>query len=218
MSDQTKKIENSEWEIDKKTIALNHLRRSIYLYIVDKDFLSAHLLASASNEIILKTLESQGIENRISSFREKFGDKQYKLIHNQINRSYNFMKHGSRDINEKMTSYFPTETETTIFEACNYSMILYDEPYLESILFIFWYTLRHRNHDGTNENILSILFSEDSKITPKFGDSKNKNFTIASQGIYDMLIDISNNRHPTGYSLMRDHTMNYNDGMKTIRE
>ncbi|MCA3708664.1 MAG: hypothetical protein INF02_02580 [Phenylobacterium sp.] len=218
MSDQNKKILEIEWEIDKKTIALNHLHRAIYLYIVEKDFLSAHLLASASTEIILNTLEAQGTETRISSFRKKHGEKEYKLIHDRINKSYNFMKHGSRGVKDKIKSYFPSETEVRIFEACIYSMILYEESYLEALLFVFWYKLRHHKENEVQDKIVSILLSEDSKITSKIGNSKDKNFNNATKGISDMLIDISNNMHPKDYLLMRDYTFRYDEGMKTIRE
>ena len=191
------------WNISKKEVICSELWRAIYLYIVSHDFISAHVLAGASTEMIHSGLESLNIRTRRRGFRIDFGEEKAKIMDQSIKTAYNYFKHGSNSSDEFTDSYSPIQTELFLLESCMGIHELYGEMYIETMAYLFWFSSRYPKY--FLDSPLSI--SDDHPLFSALKDTKSEDFLVATKGLARILVDPRLGGKHREYLLLQDHCL-----------
>ncbi|MET3663525.1 hypothetical protein [Caulobacter sp. 1776] len=149
------------WTITKKQVVCSLLARAIRLFICQHDMISAHVLAGAANEIIEATATANGVKSFRATVSELVKDDAKSAFLNTLNTNYNFMKHGSKDLNTKNENYHPPATEFLIFECCRNFYEIYEEEHFETKLYLLWFSARYPgmfNAEYKNESQSAFTF------------------------------------------------------------
>jgi hypothetical protein len=120
--------------ITKIEAAKRQLETAIILFLCEKDPVSTHTLANASIAILKDLAKNKGIKSLITDLspifeNSKLNQKQQERInawaHKEINKCYNFFKHGSiGNKNNNEILFSPQRNQFYIFEAVRFYTLL----------------------------------------------------------------------------------------------
>lgn len=108
------------FQVNKLTIALHQLERSILLFLIEKDFISAITLAGAAEEILGTYVKNMNKETCVDTQAKFLKDteltqmsvKEIKFQH--LNLTRNALKHFHNEAEENMTIALETEAISLI--------------------------------------------------------------------------------------------------------
>ncbi len=103
-------------DISKLQAAESQLKTAIELFFNDRDSISIHTLASASQEILETLGDKKGIKSERLKMLEVYDPEDRKKIHSKLWYHKNFFKHADRQPND-ITTLNPEYTELIIWDA-----------------------------------------------------------------------------------------------------
>lgn len=130
-------------KVTKKQAAACQLATAIRLFFFEEDLVSALVLAGSAREVLRGLARSKGIASPFNEAIDVVKEEYQEAFLDIMNRSYNFMKHASRDPEGTYDRFSPDEVASVIFEACCLFEKIFKQNHLESNLFLQWMLQRN---------------------------------------------------------------------------
>ena len=130
-------------KVTKKQAAACQLATAVRLFFFEEDLISALVLGGSAREVLRGIAVSKGITPPFKASIDVIKEEYQEAFFDVMNRSYNFMKHASRDPENTHDRFSPDEVSFILFEACWLFEKIFKEPSIESNLFLQWMLQRN---------------------------------------------------------------------------
>ena len=177
------------WVVTKQQVVATELSRALRLYVIDGDYVSAHLLAGAARDILQSMLREAGKNTLWSVVKNAIKEEHQKEFYGILKEEYNFFKHAEKDGADATLNFSPKVTELFLWEiALNYQTLFGHRA--ETDIFIEWYTSNYPEtmSDDYNKAVAAKRAQHPREYGP---DGK-----MTRTAMIDMLLAIES--HPSG--------------------
>ncbi|WP_313040746.1 hypothetical protein [Sphingobium yanoikuyae] len=160
----------------KEEVVFSEVGRAIRLFFFENDLISCHLLAGAAREVIQVLLRKAGKESFNDNSLQHLKSEYHHAWREERNAEYNWMKHGSKDIESVFEGYTVKVTELLLFEVCWDFTVLFSGRYLEPTIYLSWFFARY-------PHIAELLTTNPTEANKLFlGEYNHSNLAISTKG------------------------------------